>query len=452
MPNGDPSDSGDGDNTSTITISGNVFDFSTGDPIEGVRVATTSGISAVTTDEEGMFSLEVSETSSPIELELSKDNYVLPTPKIHIEEEDVSLETPIPACLEEELASSICIVIVADESIPGDWNVRRSDDLQLIVDSNNDGDNTEGVQWVQGRTDQETSTMAVTISELTDDLYKFYVSLNGDDLNQMVKAYIFSSTQTSTAYELTLPEHTVIEPDWDLFWMEDQEIHPVNQIETDGVFMVGDNGPAGGTIIFDKGLRDDSTMYIENMTKDYRSYVLHDSEKSDEAWRYLEIAPKKLGNSGDDSLEPYNDGYYWGYSTFKPNSSLGTSKLIGRGAENTVLMNDYYGSSNDPYAFVSNFCAAYEEGSKNDWFLPSYYELYALYDFVINENGELHGESISSTETFWSSSEVMEGLDTTPSDNEVYALSDRGLSEGNYVVISHKEKSNARKARAMRRF
>ncbi|GAB6391813.1 MAG: DUF1566 domain-containing protein [Treponematales bacterium] len=115
---------------------------------------------------------------------------------------------------------------------------------------------------------------------------------------------------------------------------------------------VGDTGPAGGTIFYDKG-------------------------SGGGGWRYLEAAPEDLPGEYDEGSGVY--GYSWGgYGT-----TCATGTAIGTGAANTEALAGHdhgtpaYGSGLHPAARA---CAAFTLGGKNDWFLPSKDELDELYN------------------------------------------------------------------------
>ena len=91
---------------------------------------------------------------------------------------------------------------------------------------------------------------------------------------------------------------------------------------------IGDTGPAGGIVFYDKGSYSDG-------------------------WRYLEAAP-----SGYESY-----GKWGGYGT----SVDGTSKGIGTGKANTEAIVKKLGSGD----YAAKFCYDLELGGYDDWFLPS---------------------------------------------------------------------------------
>ncbi len=156
--------------------------------------------------------------------------------------------------------------------------------------------------------------------------------------------------------------------------------------ETETTYAVGDTGPAGGIVFYDKGSYSDD-------------------------WRYLEAAPADLGLIGstpsvDSSATGYSEGefvfgYYrtsatgtnWyvnGSTTYDSSNCTGTD--IGTGASNTTLLVSKMGSpaysSNSGTGTTANYAARLcdileytnESVTYDDWFLPSKEELNLMYE------------------------------------------------------------------------
>ena len=118
------------------------------------------------------------------------------------------------------------------------------------------------------------------------------------------------------------------------------------------VYNIGDTGPAGGFIFYDKG----------NNTG---------------GWRYLEAAPSDLGKAQWQSAPRYVDG---------------TKDNIGSGKQNTQLIGD---SSR-----ATLLCQQYNLGGFRDWFLPSKAELDLMYiNLKLKDLGNF------SDDFYWSSSD-----------------------------------------------
>jgi hypothetical protein len=132
---------------------------------------------------------------------------------------------------------------------------------------------------------------------------------------------------------------------------------PVNEAPT--VYKIGDTGPAGGLVFYDKG--DNSN-----------------------GWRYLEAASKDAGTG------------QWGGNGHQLG---GTDTKVGSGKRNTdVIM--YYLRNAGEGDRAAALATQYTQGGYKDWFLPSKDELNLIYR---NLRLELRGEF--SMGRYWSSSE-----------------------------------------------
>lgn len=143
---------------------------------------------------------------------------------------------------------------------------------------------------------------------------------------------------------------------------------------TTKVYSIGDAGPAGGLVFYDKGFYSDG-------------------------WRYLEAAPSDIG------------GFVFGYyRPDKENSNVvGTSLAVGSGKYNTeglVKQMDMDGkaysasSGEDLKEYAARKCLDYEHGGYDDWYLPSKDELNLMY-----ENLHKNGLGSFANSSYWSSSE-----------------------------------------------
>jgi|GEM_PF-2323161 len=108
-------------------------------------------------------------------------------------------------------------------------------------------------------------------------------------------------------------------------------------IQTTPAYQIGDQGPAGGIIFYDKG-----------------SYS--------EGWRYLEAASQDIFTA-------------WGLRD--GNVVNGTLTNIGSGKQNTKLIIEQL--SNENFVNAAKKCFQYSQDSFSDWFLPSKDELELLY-------------------------------------------------------------------------
>ena len=127
-----------------------------------------------------------------------------------------------------------------------------------------------------------------------------------------------------------------------------------------GVYAIGDTGPAGGKVFYDKG-------------------------DASDGWQYLEAAPSDQGSSVE-----------WG--CFGTTISGADGKTIGTGKQNTAdILSDC--SQSDIAARVAD---SYSLGGYNDWFLPSENELIELHQQKSVVGG------IDTNRYYWSSTESQE--------------------------------------------
>ena len=143
-------------------------------------------------------------------------------------------------------------------------------------------------------------------------------------------------------------------------------------------YSIGDTGPAGGIIFYDKGYYSDG-------------------------WRYLEAAPNDLPNKSGNIV--------FGYCRKSDNGinlGSGTSQEIGFGKINTKMLVDDMGDeaysegsgSAKTNSYIAKLCDSYSYGGYSDWFLPSYDELNLMY-----VNLKESGLGAFANEYYWSSSE-----------------------------------------------
>ncbi len=132
------------------------------------------------------------------------------------------------------------------------------------------------------------------------------------------------------------------------------------------VYSVGDDGPAGGKVFYDKGSYSDGWRYLEAASSDQGSLEAAPSDQGDFAW----------GRDG--------------------NINGGTQTGIGSGMANTDNIVATLGT-NGGTAYAAKICAELDEGGKDDWFLPSKDELNKMYEQRVAVGG-------FSSEYYWSSS------------------------------------------------
>jgi TolB-like protein len=110
-------------------------------------------------------------------------------------------------------------------------------------------------------------------------------------------------------------------------------------------YKIGDRGPAGGIVFYDKG-------------------------KTTDGWRYLEAAPKELEATLNWIASEYNS------------DKLPLSNAIGSGKKNTALIAGFLEATEKNYkddmgvpTNAAPYCAALDYDGFKDWFLPSIEEL-----------------------------------------------------------------------------
>ncbi len=142
-------------------------------------------------------------------------------------------------------------------------------------------------------------------------------------------------------------------------------------------YSIGDTGPAGGLIFYDKGSYSDG-------------------------WQYLEAAP--VGWSG----LKYSTCTFAYQRNYLSNATMMiiTGTAVGTGKANTTALvaamgTDAYKppSATENPLYAAKFCADYNGGGYNDWFLPSKDELNLMFSNLGRSGG------FSRNTIYWSSSE-----------------------------------------------
>ena len=129
-------------------------------------------------------------------------------------------------------------------------------------------------------------------------------------------------------------------------------------------YQIGDTGPAGGIVFYDKGVFSNG-------------------------WRYLEAAPHDLGP------------VQWGAHG---QNVRGTEIMVGGGKRNTELIVEHLRRSGETNR-AAQLCANYDVNGFTDWFLPSKDELNLMYQNLKRRNLGSFGDRI-----YWSSSQGGTGL------------------------------------------
>jgi len=133
------------------------------------------------------------------------------------------------------------------------------------------------------------------------------------------------------------------------------------------VYKIGDKGPAGGIVFYDKGNNSDG-------------------------WRYMEVSPVDLGRTAKWFTE----------RLFNPKVS-GAKNDIGAGKRNTELILALCEKKNETDTAAQR-CRDYTLNGYKDWFLPSFDELYELRNLSMKP--EINGFV---NKTYWSSTQTSSG-------------------------------------------
>lgn len=151
--------------------------------------------------------------------------------------------------------------------------------------------------------------------------------------------------------------------------IETENVETVEVTEPEVHYAIGDCGPAGGFVFYDKGAYSDG-------------------------WRYMEIAP----------VETESDWMEWGASGIYIGE---TREDVGSGLENTKQIVSVLGNS-DPktgYPYPALLCDRLLFNGYDDWYLPSIRELELLYTNLIETGKGDFPDTIHDIPNYWSSSE-----------------------------------------------
>jgi hypothetical protein len=142
----------------------------------------------------------------------------------------------------------------------------------------------------------------------------------------------------------------------------------------DDGYAIGDTGPGGGIVFYDKGSTSDG-------------------------WRYLEAAPTDASGT-----------YAWASSEYinNPLPAGQIGGVIGTGKANTAAILAF-----DSDAPAAKACKDYSSNGKTDWFLPSWRELKEMYQ----QRATIGIGSFTTADSYWSSTQVIE-----PNNNQAGCL------------------------------
>lgn len=139
------------------------------------------------------------------------------------------------------------------------------------------------------------------------------------------------------------------------------------------VYEIGEPGPAGGIVFYDKGM-------------------------VSSGWQYIEVSPEEFPD------------HQWGCHTVVPGTN---DRSIGSGKSNSETIVQFHDDLNDFYnnpevcsplndgTVAAKFCESYSFGGFQDWFLPSSDEVYEMYSALhLNGIGNFDEDAL-----YWSSTE-----------------------------------------------
>ena len=171
------------------------------------------------------------------------------------------------------------------------------------------------------------------------------------------------------------------------------------------VYKIGETGPAGGIIFYDKGTFTDG-------------------------WRYLEAAPAQTEFSAKWGGGMQVDGSgRW----IANGIGIGTSNHIGAGKQNTQLIVNRLGAG----SYAAAQCNSLNIGNFSDWFLPSKDELNSMY-----RNLTANGFGAFNNDYYWSSSEI-----------DASFVRSQNFSDGSHQYGNYRQnKNDANRVRAIRAF
>jgi TolB-like protein len=205
--------------------------------------------------------------------------------------------------------------------------VRKEMNLQLSGDVSDDSAQAIGKQL---------GAQAIVTGSLTNmgDAYRFRVKVINVETARIEAQFSYNlGNNRQVAFLLKESQQTAPSAD------SAQEQATPEPSQTAKVYKIGDTGPAGGLVFFDKG-------------------------GSSGGWRYLEAAPALLEFTA-------------GWGTYSKNVS-GTSTAWGTGKQNTEAIIKTLRQSGESNK-AADICANFEFGGYTDWFLPSKDELNLMY-------------------------------------------------------------------------
>jgi TolB-like protein len=127
------------------------------------------------------------------------------------------------------------------------------------------------------------------------------------------------------------------------------------------LYKIGDEGPAGGLVFYDKG-------------------------NNSGGWRYLEVAPANTEKIS-----------FWSAEQF-PYEPIKDARAVGEGRSNTLFIMGAANERGGGFDWAAEICDSLEVNGYDDWFLPSRNEIHLMY-------GNLHRKGLGEfkSDNYWSS-------------------------------------------------
>jgi len=175
-------------------------------------------------------------------------------------------------------------------------------------------------------------------------------------------------------------------------------------------YAIGDTGPAGGIVFFDKGeYNRHSVEYLGSND----NYSINTNSNVGFSWRYMEVAPSGWYNGGEDPMMTYGG---FGILVGGPYGQE-TSMEIGTGKSNTQRIISLI-SATEESEYAAKVCSEYSVtvGRRvyDDWFLPAWYTQQAIWwNIISDQSGSNSGKGKPKSDAmgdfspidYWSSSE-----------------------------------------------
>jgi TolB-like protein len=276
------------------------------------------------------------------------------------------------------------VINVISAAIQASSSISVADDPQIRhLLSQGRGGSTPQRATVQGGVQQ--GNISITIANNTGSTIKLAVFNPADsfDVSDIQELNIMENLRNRESRKVALPplnmnlKYTVTVADlnndfyakWNIVFTPDMTITfiPSDKLPSTApttplahTYKIGDTGPAGGLIFYDKG-------------------------NNSGGWRYLEAAPRDLPRKLNATRESID-------------ITDCSERAVGKGRENTQVIMAEADKRGGGFGWAAQACVALNVNGNNDWFLPSRDEMHYMY-------GNLHMQGLGNfkNERYWSS-------------------------------------------------